>query len=376
MQIFLSFDELELKSSPYRFVLKRVIVLNVVDQFLEQITAVVDLKQSCILLVIGVDWSYLLLGVTDTSNWLLHDYVWAALNVVLRVEQVIGWRLDFLIKFEHLDNVGLLAITGSSLMLMVHVTILVLFISKQVVLGLVWVSCVDFVTLLLMSAWNPIFVDVTGCHRYVHMLLARFLMRISHNHFDSLKVFSGCTNSLHKLQVFTLHILMTFRKLIVLESKLQDFLAGRPLCLSGLFPVLLVHIESGFVFSCRRCHTSVILMDWLDILLVWFRLFLLVCPQVLYLYLVFVFTHAEVTYLGVQVLDLSSIALRRMTFFLQLSFKGFFLFPKSTFQRGDLLFKVFNLSCMHLFAFVVLHLFGLNLWQFVLHLFALGDWYF
>ena len=55
MQIFLSFDELELKSSPYRFVLKRVIVLNVVDQFLEQITAVVDLKQSCILLVIGVD---------------------------------------------------------------------------------------------------------------------------------------------------------------------------------------------------------------------------------------------------------------------------------------------------------------------------------
>jgi len=55
MQIFLSFDELELESGPYRFVLQRVIVLNVVDQFLEQVAAVVDLEQSCILLVIGVD---------------------------------------------------------------------------------------------------------------------------------------------------------------------------------------------------------------------------------------------------------------------------------------------------------------------------------
>ena len=35
VQIFLSFDELELKSSPHRFVLQRVIVLNVINQFLE-----------------------------------------------------------------------------------------------------------------------------------------------------------------------------------------------------------------------------------------------------------------------------------------------------------------------------------------------------
>ena len=55
MQVFLFLDELELESGPDRLVLQTVIVLDIVNQFLEQVSAVVDLEQSRVLLLIRVD---------------------------------------------------------------------------------------------------------------------------------------------------------------------------------------------------------------------------------------------------------------------------------------------------------------------------------
>ena len=45
MQILLLRDELELKACADRLVLQAVVILNVVDQFLEQVIAVVDLEE-------------------------------------------------------------------------------------------------------------------------------------------------------------------------------------------------------------------------------------------------------------------------------------------------------------------------------------------
>ena len=55
MQVFLFLDELELESGPDRLVLQTVIVLDIVNQFLEQVSTVVDLEQSRVLLLIRVD---------------------------------------------------------------------------------------------------------------------------------------------------------------------------------------------------------------------------------------------------------------------------------------------------------------------------------
>ena len=52
VQILLFLDELKLEAGPNRLVLQAVIVLNVVNQLLEQISAVVDLEQCRILLLI------------------------------------------------------------------------------------------------------------------------------------------------------------------------------------------------------------------------------------------------------------------------------------------------------------------------------------
>ena len=52
VQVLLFLDELKLEAGSNGLVLQAVIVLNIVNQFLEQITAVVDLEQCRILLLI------------------------------------------------------------------------------------------------------------------------------------------------------------------------------------------------------------------------------------------------------------------------------------------------------------------------------------
>ena len=93
-------------------------------------------------------------------------------------------------------------------------------------------------TLLLMAARDTIF---------VHTLV----VGICHDHLDSFEVLGRGPNSLDKLQIFALHILVTLQKLVVLESQLEYFLASGALSLRRFLPVLLVHIEACFSL-CRR----------------------------------------------------------------------------------------------------------------------------
>ena len=64
MQVFLLLYQLKLEAGADRLVLQTVIILNIVYQLLEQITAVVDLKQACVLLLVGVAAGDLMLHAT------------------------------------------------------------------------------------------------------------------------------------------------------------------------------------------------------------------------------------------------------------------------------------------------------------------------
>ena len=94
MQVLLFLDELKLETGPDRLVLQAVIVLDVVNQLLEQITAVIDLEQCCILLLIRVDAGDLVLH----GAGLLVFVAILLIVVVLRVEKTAGWRLHLLVE--------------------------------------------------------------------------------------------------------------------------------------------------------------------------------------------------------------------------------------------------------------------------------------
>ena len=64
VQILLLLYQLQLEAGADRLVLQTMVVLNVVDQLLEQITAVVDLEKSRVLLLVGVDAGDLVLHAT------------------------------------------------------------------------------------------------------------------------------------------------------------------------------------------------------------------------------------------------------------------------------------------------------------------------
>ena len=64
VQVFLLLYQLQLEAGADRLVLETMVVLNVVDQLLEQITAVVDLEKSRVLLLVGVNAGDLVLHAT------------------------------------------------------------------------------------------------------------------------------------------------------------------------------------------------------------------------------------------------------------------------------------------------------------------------
>ena len=64
VQVLLLLYQLQLEAGADRLVLQAVVVLNVVDQLLEQIAAVVDLEQARVLLLVGVDAGDLVLHAT------------------------------------------------------------------------------------------------------------------------------------------------------------------------------------------------------------------------------------------------------------------------------------------------------------------------
>ena len=127
--------------------------------------------------MILVDRGNLLLRIAQTSARLLHDNFRATFDIVLRVEQVIGWGLHFLVKFKDLDNVGLLTITGSSLMCAIIFSFVV---SKEVILCLILIHI--FMALLFVSRGDPVLVDMTSND---WVLLSRLFMRVCHDHFNS-----------------------------------------------------------------------------------------------------------------------------------------------------------------------------------------------
>ncbi len=156
-----------------------------------------------------------------------------------------------------------------------------------------------------MSRWYSVLVYMA----YHCVLLSRFIMGVGHNHLDSFQVFGWCTNSLDKLQIFALHVLMSFRELIVLESQFEHFLTSCSFSLSRLFPVLFVHGKACLVLCCRWRDSAIVFMDRLDVFLVLLWLFLLVSPQILDFCLVFVLSHAEIANLRVEILNFRGLSL-------------------------------------------------------------------
>lgn len=159
MQVLLFLDELQLKACPHRFVLQRVVVLDVIYQFLEEVSTVIHLKQSCVLLV-GVDARYLLVAVAQaTASVILRvkhhvrrRIAILAYSVALRwIEHISRRRLNLLIEFEHLDDIGLLAVALPAKMPRILTRILAL-LTEQVVLGLVRaIAWCIILSLLLVS---------------------------------------------------------------------------------------------------------------------------------------------------------------------------------------------------------------------------------
>ena len=64
VQVFLFLYQLQLEAGADRLVLETMVVLNVVNQLLEQIAAVIDLEKSRVLLLVGVNAGDLVLHAT------------------------------------------------------------------------------------------------------------------------------------------------------------------------------------------------------------------------------------------------------------------------------------------------------------------------
>ena len=124
------------------------VVLDVVNQLLQQVATIVDLEKG--VLPMRIDTSDLGVAVSDASRLLV-----TIIFVVMRVEHISNRGMHFLIKLEHFDDVGLLSIARSPLLVLVLFAFLV---AEEVVLRLIRVYLV-FVSLFLVAAWDAILVD-------------------------------------------------------------------------------------------------------------------------------------------------------------------------------------------------------------------------
>ena len=52
VQVLFLLDQLEFEPRTYRLVLQAVIILNVINQLLKQVSAVIDLEKGCVLLLV------------------------------------------------------------------------------------------------------------------------------------------------------------------------------------------------------------------------------------------------------------------------------------------------------------------------------------
>ena len=158
------------------------VVLNVVNQLLQQVSAVVDLQQCGVLLLVRV----------HAGDLVLHPAV-ILLLIVLVVEQASGRWLDFLVELEDFDDVGFLTVARAPMMLL---PIFALLVAEEVVLGLVGVNRV-FIAFVLMAARDAVLVDHSADATCV--LLARFevILRVGHDDFNCFQVFGTGAHPLH-----------------------------------------------------------------------------------------------------------------------------------------------------------------------------------
>ena len=112
-------------------------------------------------------------------------------------------------------------------------------------------------------------------------------------------------------------------------------------------------------------------MNRLDVFLVLLGLLLLVSPETLNLRLELLFALPEVADLGVEILDLTRKPLHLVPLLLQLGLEGFFVFSESTLQRCNFIFKIFDLTRMHLLTLIVLNLLCAHLVELFLPFFVL-----
>ena len=112
-------------------------------------------------------------------------------------------------------------------------------------------------------------------------------------------------------------------------------------------------------------------MNRLDVFLVLLRLLLLVSPETLNLRLELLFALPEVADLGVEILDLTRKSLHLVPLFLQLGLEGFLVFSESTLQRCNFIFKILDLTRMHLLTLIVFNLLCAHLVELFLPFFVL-----
>ena len=175
--------------------------------------------------------------------------------MTLRIEHIVVWWLHLVvIEFELFNNFGFLALV---VVLSTTACIVILTIVEQVVLSLA-ITVTAHVSLFLVSARQAILVQNSSKVR----LLARFeLLCICHDYLDSLEILSASTYSLHKLQILTLHVLVTLGHFVVLESEFKHFLTGDSFSLSRLLPIALIHVQSGFHLCSSGRDTTVVFMN-------------------------------------------------------------------------------------------------------------------
>ena len=112
-------------------------------------------------------------------------------------------------------------------------------------------------------------------------------------------------------------------------------------------------------------------MNRLDVFLVLLGLLLLVSPETLNLRLELLFALPEVADLGVEILDLTRKSLHLVPLFLQLGLEGFLVFSESTLQRCNFIFKILDLTRMHLLTLIVFNLLCAHLVELFLPFFVL-----
>ena len=79
--------------------------------------------------------------------------------MVLRVEEITDRWLDFLIEFEHLNDIGLVSIAWASFMTRTARLLAILVLAKEIVLCLICIMRPMVLPLFLVAARDPIFIN-------------------------------------------------------------------------------------------------------------------------------------------------------------------------------------------------------------------------